>query len=79
MRPLVTAYVGSADRVIKSASAAQSSGVNEVGRAVGQMDQTTQQNAAFVEQSVAAESLRQQAQELVHAVAVFRLAEGHAA
>jgi methyl-accepting chemotaxis protein len=39
------------------------------------MDQTTQQNAALVEESAAAaESLRQQAQQLVQAVAVFRVA-----
>jgi methyl-accepting chemotaxis protein len=38
------------------------------------MDQATQQNAALVEQSAAAaESLRDQAQQLVHAVAVFKL------
>jgi len=37
------------------------------------MDQATQQNAALVEQSAAAaESLRQQAAQLVDAVAVFR-------
>jgi len=39
------------------------------------MDQATQQNAALVEQSAAsAETLRQQAQQLVQAVAVFKLA-----
>ena len=43
------------------------------------LDQVTQQNAALVEQSAAAaESLKQQAQQqaqqLVHAVAVFKLA-----
>ena len=60
---------------ISSASAEQSSGVAQVGQAVSQMDQATQQNAALVEQSAAAaESLRQQAQQLVQAVAVFKLA-----
>jgi methyl-accepting chemotaxis protein len=40
-----------------------------------QMDQTTQQNAALVEESAAAaESLKVQAQQLVQAVAVFRVA-----
>jgi len=49
--------------------------VQQVGDAVGQMDQATQQNAALVEESAAAaESLRGQAQGLVQAVAVFRLA-----
>ena len=38
------------------------------------MDEATQQNAALVEQSsAAAESLREQAQELVEAVASFKL------
>jgi len=41
------------------------------------MDQATQQNAALVEQSAAAaESLKGQAQHLVGAVAVFKLAGG---
>jgi methyl-accepting chemotaxis protein len=72
--------VGSIQRVsdmvaeITSASAEQSSGVQQVGEAVSQMDQATQQNAALVEESAAAaESLKGQAQQLVQAVAVFRL------
>ena len=45
-----------------------------VGEAVGKMDAATQQNAALVEESAAAaESLRHQAQQLVQAVAVFRI------
>ena len=60
---------------ISSASIEQSNGVQQVGQAVSQMDQATQQNAALVEQSAAAaESLREQSQRLVQAVAVFRLA-----
>ena len=60
---------------ISSASVEQSDGVNQVGQAVSKMDEATQQNAALVEQSAAAaESLRQQSQQLVQAVAVFRLA-----
>jgi methyl-accepting chemotaxis protein len=60
---------------ISAASTEQSSGVNQVGQAVTQMDQATQQNAALVEQSAAAaESLKQQANQLVQAVAVFKLA-----
>jgi len=60
---------------ISAASTEQSSGVNQVGQAVTLMDQATQQNAALVEQSAAAaESLRQQASQLVQAVAVFKLA-----
>jgi methyl-accepting chemotaxis protein len=61
---------------ISAASAQQSSGVRQVGDAVAQMDQTTQQNASLVEQSAAAaDSLKQQARELVQAVAVFRVAQ----
>jgi methyl-accepting chemotaxis protein len=59
---------------ISSASAEQSTGVGQVGQAVTQMDQATQQNAALVEESAAAaESLRQQAQQLVRAMAAFKL------
>jgi methyl-accepting chemotaxis protein len=64
---------------ISAASVEQSSGVAQVGQAVSQMDQATQQNAALVEQSAsAAMSLQQQAQQLVQAVAVFKLSHGHA-
>ncbi len=59
---------------ITSASAEQSAGVHQVGEAVSQMDQVTQQNAALVEESAAAaDSLKQQARQLVEAVAVFKL------
>ncbi|MBH1986565.1 MAG: MCP four helix bundle domain-containing protein [Burkholderiales bacterium] len=59
---------------ISSASVEQNSGVSQVGRAIEQMDSSTQQNAALVEQSAAAaESLQQQASELVQSVAVFKL------
>jgi methyl-accepting chemotaxis protein len=64
---------------ISAASVEQSSGVAQVGQAVSQMDQATQQNAALVEQSAsAAMSLQQQAQQLVQAVAVFKLSHGGA-
>ena len=59
---------------ICSASREQSMGVGQVSEAVSQMDRTTQQNAALVEESAAAAaSLRSQAEQLVQAVAVFRL------
>nr|WP_305800566.1 methyl-accepting chemotaxis protein [Shinella sp. XGS7] len=59
---------------ISAASREQSTGVAQVGEAVTQMDRATQENAALVEESAAAaESLRLQAQQLVQAVAVFRL------
>ncbi len=60
---------------ISTASGEQSDGVVQVGAAITQMDRNTQQNAALVEESAAAaESLKTQAQRLVDAVAVFRLA-----
>ena len=60
---------------ISAASSEQSSGVTQIGDAVSQMDQTTQQNAALVEESAAAaESLKNQAHRLVDTVAVFKLA-----
>ncbi len=59
---------------ISAASTEQSAGVAQVGEAVTQMDQTTQQNAALVEESAAAaDSLRSQAQHLVQTVALFQL------
>ena len=62
---------------ISSASAEQSQGVEQVGEAVVQMEQATQQNAALVEEmSAAAGSLKAQADELVEAVALFRLPPG---
>ena len=72
--------VGSIRRVtdimgeISAASTEQSAGVAQVGEAVTQMDHATQQNAALVEEmSAAATSLHGQAQDLVQAVAVFKL------
>lgn len=54
----------------------QSTGVGQVGDAVSQMDQVTQQNAALVEEgAAAAESLRRQADQLVTAVSVFQLSQ----
>ena len=62
---------------ISAASSAQNQGVQQVAHAVGQMDQTTQQNAALVEQmAAAASSLRGQAQDLVQVVSRFRLSHG---
>ena len=64
---------------ISSASSEQSSGVAQVGEAITQMDRATQQNAALVEESAAAaESLKTRAQQLVQAVAVFKLAAAEA-
>jgi methyl-accepting chemotaxis protein len=59
---------------ITVASQEQSSGIEQVNQAVTQMDETTQQNAALVEQAAAAaESLQEQANGLLTAVAQFHL------
>jgi methyl-accepting chemotaxis protein-1 (serine sensor receptor) len=59
---------------ISAASNEQAAGVGQVGEAVQNMDQVTQQNAALVEQmAAAASSLRSQANDLVQVVAVFKL------
>jgi hypothetical protein len=58
---------------ITAASGEQSSQISGVNQAIGGLDQMTQQNAALVEQSAAAaESLRDQADQLARAVAVFK-------
>jgi methyl-accepting chemotaxis protein len=59
---------------ISSASGEQARGIGQIGAAVTQLDEMTQQNAALVEQSAAAaESLKQQAAGLNGLVALFRL------
>jgi len=71
--------VGSVKRVsdiiseIAAASREQSSGIEQVNRAITQMDEVTQQNAALVEQAAAAAgSLQDQAATLVDAIKVFK-------
>jgi methyl-accepting chemotaxis protein-1 (serine sensor receptor) len=62
---------------ITAASSQQAVDVAQVGEAVSEMDRSTQQNAALVEQmAAAANSLKSQANDLVHAVAVFKLDDG---
>ena len=59
---------------ISAASVEQTQGISQVGDAVNQLDQVTQQNAALVEESAAAaDSLSQQAAKLAETVAVFTL------
>ncbi|MBV8259530.1 MAG: Tar ligand binding domain-containing protein [Paraburkholderia sp.] len=59
---------------IAAASQEQSGGIDQVARAVTQMDEVTQQNAALVEEAAAAaQSLEDQAGRLRAAVAVFSL------
>ena len=59
---------------ISAASAEQSIGIGQVNQAISQMDGTTQQNAALVEEAAAAaDSLQRQADLLVSLVGRFRL------
>jgi len=59
---------------ITRASNEQANGVVQVGQAISQMDEATQQNAALVEEmAAAASSLHTLAQDLVATVAVFKL------
>ncbi|MDI1299720.1 methyl-accepting chemotaxis protein [Methylotenera sp.] len=62
---------------ITAASSEQSAGIDQVNAAVTSMDETTQQNAALVEQAAAAaESLVEQAIQLSDVVSVFKLNTG---
>jgi len=59
---------------ISAASAEQSAGVGQIGRAINQLDETTQQNAALVEEaSAATHSLAAQVTVLREQLALFRL------
>jgi len=59
---------------ISTAAREQTTGLSQVGEAVSQLDQMTQQNAALVEESsAAAQGLRVQAQQLAELVEAFRL------
>ena len=65
---------------ITAASQEQTGGIEHINRAVGAMDETTQQNAALVEEaSAAAQAMQHQADELARAVRLFRLADEQAA
>ncbi|WP_432746093.1 methyl-accepting chemotaxis protein [Methylobacter sp. G7] len=62
---------------IRTASVEQTSGIEQVNQAIGQMDEVTQQNAALVEQAAAAaESLEEQAQNLSVTVGRFTVDNG---
>lgn len=52
----------------------KSRGIDQIGKAVTELDSTTQQNAALVQESSAASlSLEQQAEQLTQLVSVFKL------
>jgi len=62
---------------ITAASLEQSSGIEQVNRAIGEMDDSTRHNAALVEEaSAAAQAMQDQAAELARAVRLFRLDQG---
>ena len=62
---------------IAAASAEQAAGIEEVSKAVIQMDEMTQQNAALVEEAAAAaDSLKQQSLQLNERVSVFEVGKG---
>ena len=65
---------------ISTASEEQASGLDEINRAVGEMDEMTQQNAALVEQAAAAsEALGTQAETLEALIGFFQIANGQIA
>jgi ABC-type transporter Mla subunit MlaD len=79
MDDIVTSVQLVADIISGTATASQeqSSGIEQVNQAVGQMDEMTQQNAALVEQAAAAaESLQNQAAKLAQLVDTFTLVPG---
>ncbi len=62
---------------IASASAEQATGLEQVNKALTQMDEVTQQNSALVEENAAtAKTLENQAVAMTEQVAVFRLDDG---
>ena len=72
--------VGSVKRVtdiiaeITAASQEQASGIDQVNKAIMQMDETTQQNAALVEEATSAsQSMKEQAQALMRQVGSFKM------
>jgi methyl-accepting chemotaxis protein len=78
MQEIVTSVKRVSDIIgeIAAASSEQSAGIEQVNEAVMKMDDMTQQNTALVEQAAAAaESMMEQADELMNAVSVFSLEE----
>ena len=76
MQEIVTSVQRVTDIIseISAASQEQSAGINQVNDAVTSMDDVTQQNTALVEEAAAAaESLMEQAGEMMHAMSVFHL------
>ncbi len=64
---------------ISAASQEQASGIDQVNKAIVQMDETTQQNAALVEEAASAsQAVKDQAVELVRQVGFFKTGQGEA-
>ena len=62
---------------INAASEEQASGIDQINSAVAQMDKTTQQNAAMVEEAAsAAESMNEQARTMGELIAFFHVSAG---
>lgn len=78
MQEIVTSVKRVSDIIgeIAAASTEQSSGIAQINEAVMKMDDVTQQNTALVEEAAAAaESMMDQAEELMNAVSVFSIDE----
>lgn len=59
---------------ITAASQEQASGIDQVNKAIMAMDETTQQNAALVEETTSAsQSMKEQAKELMRQIKVFKI------
>ena len=81
LQEIVSAVKKVADVVaeIEAANSEQSSGIDQVGKAVTAMDEMTQQNAALVEQAAAAsQSMAERARQLSGSVAHYLTGEERA-
>ena len=82
LRDIVQSVVEISGHVSTIAASAreQSTGISEINTAIGQLDQSTQQNAAMVEQTTAASvTLAEEAQQLSRTVAHFSIGTGRSA
>jgi len=62
---------------IATASAEQSTGIDQINKALTQMDEVTQQNSALVEENAAtAKTLEEQAEAMTRQVTFFRIDDG---
>ncbi|MFL9922648.1 methyl-accepting chemotaxis protein [Herbaspirillum lusitanum] len=79
MENIVTSVKHVADIMVEitAASDEQSAGIQQVNRAIGQIDEMTQQNSALVEQAAAAaQSMQDQSLALGRAVSIFKVEAG---